>query len=168
MGQSDCALSLSSEPELIATAGELARRWRATGLAPLVVGLVGELGAGKTTFVRGLLRGLGYSDRVPSPTYTLLESYELGQWTVIHMDLYRLAAAREIERLGIRDWLTEPRAWLVVEWPERVPELLACADLTIELEIASEHARKLVFCSRTEQGGKALAAVSDLDSSNHI
>lgn len=168
MGQSDCALTLSSEPALVAAAGELARRWLAAGCLPLVTGLSGELGAGKTTFVRGLLRGLGYAGRVPSPTYTLLEVYDLDALTVIHMDLYRLADAREFEYLGVRDWLTETAVWLFAEWPERAPELLQRADLLIDLEIVSEHARKLMFHARSEQAGKALQVVSDYDSSKDI
>lgn len=168
MGQSDCALSLSSESALVAAAGELARRWLAAGCMPLVVGLRGELGAGKTTFVRGLLRGLGYTGRVPSPTYTLLEAYELDALTVIHIDLYRLADAHEFEYLGVRDWMAEPGVWVFAEWPERAPELLERADLLIELEIVSEDARKLMFQARSEQAGNALRVVSDYDSSKDI
>jgi len=131
---------------------------------PLVIGLTGGLGAGKTSFVRALLRGLGYQDRVPSPTYTLLEQYDLDCLTVIHMDLYRLASAAEFEHLGVRDWLAEPRVWLLVEWPERAPQLLQRADLMIELEIVSENARRLVFSACTERARPLLAAISEPDS----
>ena len=91
MGQSDCVIDFSSEPELIDFAGKVAARARARKRWPLVVGLRGELGAGKTTWVRALLRGLGYAGRVPSPTYTLLEHYPVGRLTVVHLDLYRLS-----------------------------------------------------------------------------
>jgi tRNA threonylcarbamoyladenosine biosynthesis protein TsaE len=98
----------------------------------IVIALNGELGAGKTTFVGGLLRALGVVGAVRSPTYTLIEVYELTKVnrSVSHLDLYRLADASELEMLAPRD-LLEPRAVLLVEWAERGGKALPKADLEI-------------------------------------
>jgi len=104
----------------------------------LVVLLHGPLGAGKTTFVRGLLEALGYRDRVPSPTYTLAETYALPHGPrVTHLDLYRLADPDELEFLGWRDWLGDP-GLLLIEWPDRVPALEGRADLVIHIEVTGD------------------------------
>ena len=96
----------------------LARARPAADAALAVLYLTGELGAGKTTFARGFLRALGVADAVPSPTYTLLELYPVGALTVVHVDLYRVRDAGELESLGLRDWARSGHVWLV-EWPER-------------------------------------------------
>jgi tRNA threonylcarbamoyladenosine biosynthesis protein TsaE len=97
-----------------------------------IIYLKGDLGAGKTTLVRGLLRGLGYTGRVRSPTYTLIEPYSFDSWAVYHLDLYRLSDARDLEDLGLRDLLSE-KALLLVEWPERGSGILPDADLLITI-----------------------------------
>jgi tRNA threonylcarbamoyladenosine biosynthesis protein TsaE len=103
---------------------------------PLMVALTGELGAGKTTLVGGLMRGMGVQTAVRSPTYTLIEPYEaLGpraDRTVFHLDLYRLADARELEMLAPRD-LLEPGAILLVEWAERGGAALPQPDVSVQL-----------------------------------
>src|SRR5207237_5937517 len=102
------------EPALATLAQALAQRLREGG----VIYLVGPLGAGKTTFARAMLRALGVGARVKSPTYTLIESYVAGDLTAHHLDLYRIAAAEEVEWLGLRDLATGAQLWLI-EWPER-------------------------------------------------
>ena len=102
----------------------------------LVVYLHGDLGAGKTTLVRGWLRALGVSGPVRSPTYTLVEPYELGGRSLLHMDLYRLSDAAELEQLGVYDTRPESSVWLV-EWPERGAGELPPADLRILLQVAA-------------------------------
>ena len=92
--------------------------WRDCSPASLIVYLKGDLGAGKTTLVRGFLRGLGYKGTVKSPTYTLIEPYRIAGKSICHLDLYRLADAEELEYLGVRDLLQEETV-LLIEWPER-------------------------------------------------
>ena len=107
---------------------------------PLTLYLQGELGAGKTTFARALLRGAGYAGRVKSPTYGLLEHYELPQFDCLHLDLYRIADPGEVDFLGIADLLSE-RTVLLVEWAERGHGHLPPPDLVVALEHAGDHRR---------------------------
>lgn len=106
---------------------------RLDGRAGSVVYLQGDLGAGKTTLARALLGALGVTGAIRSPTYTLLEPYRAGRHEVIHLDLYRLRDAEELESLGLRDYAPERTLWLV-EWPERGAGHLPAPDLVIALE----------------------------------
>ena len=94
--------------------------------------LVGELGAGKTTLARGFLRGCGISGAVRSPTYTLAQVYSGGAQTLLHLDLYRLTDAAELEHLGLTEWAEAGCLWLI-EWPQRGGAGLPPADLTVTL-----------------------------------
>jgi len=140
---------LLDEPAMKALAASLAGRL----LPPLVIYLEGELGAGKTTFARALIQGLGYEGRVKSPTFGLLEHYELAAMYVLHLDLYRLAEPGELEFLGIPD-LLDSKTVLLVEWPERGRGFLPRPDLVVQLEHQDE--ARLLTCRAHSDSGKAI------------
>ncbi|MFT7684695.1 MAG: tRNA threonylcarbamoyladenosine biosynthesis protein TsaE [Candidatus Azotimanducaceae bacterium] len=112
--------------------------------------LEGDLGAGKTTFSRGILRGFGYEGAVKSPTFTIVEPYTLSWGHVYHFDLYRLNDPEELEYIGLDDYL-ETGNLCLIEWPERGIHFLPECDLKISLVISGE-ARKISMEGRTEYG----------------
>ncbi|MEE8527197.1 MAG: tRNA (adenosine(37)-N6)-threonylcarbamoyltransferase complex ATPase subunit type 1 TsaE [Gammaproteobacteria bacterium] len=120
-----------------------------------VVALRGELGSGKTTLARGFLRRLGHHHRVPSPSFALLEPYDVGGWQVFHLDLYRVADGEELEFLGLRD-LPATAAICLVEWPERAKGFPLSADLELGLHYA-DHGRTVEASAITDRGAAVLA-----------
>ena len=128
-------------------------------VTPGIIYLEGDLGAGKTTLARGLLRGLGHTHKVRSPTYTLVEPYMLESCRVYHLDLYRLADPEELEWLGLRDMLADA-ALLLVEWPERGSGYLPAADLTIDLDFSGD-GRVASLVATTPAGQRWLDQVAD-------
>jgi tRNA threonylcarbamoyladenosine biosynthesis protein TsaE len=122
--------------------------------AACVIYLEGELGVGKTTLVRGFLRGLGYAGLVKSPTYTLVEPYDLGHRHCFHFDLYRLADPGELEYIGIRDLIGE-EVILLVEWPERGRGELPEPDLRIRIHYL-EGGRSIELQAETAIGGELM------------
>lgn len=111
-----------------------------------VIALSGDLGAGKTQFVRGLARGLGIAGRVHSPTFTLVNEYGGGRLKLFHLDLYRLETAEQILSAGIEEYL-KPDGVSVVEWAERIYDLrLPICDLKkVQIEIVSETERRIIY-----------------------
>jgi tRNA threonylcarbamoyladenosine biosynthesis protein TsaE len=124
----------------------------------LVVYLNGDLGAGKTTLTRGFVQGMGHKGNVKSPTYTLVEPYELNDWHVYHFDLYRLSDPEELEYMGIRDYFNE-NCCCFIEWPEKGQGMLADADLIINMAY-SEEQRLITFDANTDLGRKTLSMLS--------
>lgn len=120
----------------------------------LVVYLNGELGAGKTTFSRYLIQSLGHSGSVKSPTYTLVEPYELAGVNIYHFDLYRLADPEELEFMGVRDYFADNCVCLV-EWAEKGAECLAAADLVITINAVSG-GRQFTIDATSHQGAQVL------------
>lgn len=138
----------------VASAGDMERL--GGYLAPKLTGgcvlfLTGDLGAGKTTLVRGLLRALGYEGVVPSPTFTLIEVYEAGGLTVVHLDLYRLEDPAELEQLAVRDYLGD-RSVLLVEWAERARGSLPVPDCEVRITIDADGRRTVRLESRSAIG----------------
>ncbi len=123
-----------------------------------VITLRGNLGSGKTTLCRGLIRGLGHAGAVKSPTYTLVEPYELGAGRVFHYDLYRLSDPEEVEYLGMRDFLDEQTLTLI-EWPEKATGFLPPIDLELTLEVLAS-GRRLSWQALTPFGEKLAAALA--------
>ena len=127
------SLTLTQEADTL----ELGARLGQALCGGMAVYLSGDLGAGKTTLVRGVLRGLGFSGRVKSPTYTLVEPYVVSTINLYHFDLYRFADPVEWEEAGFREYFNAESVCLV-EWPEKAAGLLPAPDLTIDLEWLGE------------------------------
>jgi tRNA threonylcarbamoyladenosine biosynthesis protein TsaE len=142
------ALSLPRAAAVATVAGGVVTGGVVTG--GVVVHLQGELGAGKTTCVRAMLRTLGVTGLVRSPTYTLVETYVVAGLTCIHVDLYRLQRLSEVDELGLRDWVG-PGALLLVEWPEKAGAALPAADVGLTLRYAGE-ARQATLSAATALG----------------
>ena len=130
------------EQAMIRLGMELAARMGNSSL----VTLSGELGSGKTTLARGVLRGLGYEGRVKSPTYTLVEIYECGQKSIYHFDFYRIQDPLELELVGIPELLTSDTIRLV-EWPSLGGDHVPSADISIEIEASGEGRLVRIECT---------------------
>lgn len=139
-------VSITSPEAMEALGAELA----ANSQAGTQIHLSGELGAGKTTLVRGFLRGFGYPGKVKSPTYTLVEPYKFDHLSIFHFDFYRINQPFEIESIGYRDYPGDD-AICLIEWPEKAGELLGQADLFIRFTI-HDPGRELEFTACSEKG----------------
>jgi tRNA threonylcarbamoyladenosine biosynthesis protein TsaE len=146
---------LANEVASVAFGSKLAAACQGRGL----VTLSGNLGTGKTTLSRGIIRALGHSGAVKSPTFTLVEPYELSETRIYHFDLYRLEDPEELEFIGLWDYLDQD-ALVLVEWPEKAFGVLPPADLALDLAI-QDNGRRVAFAAHTSRGqdiAKALAS----------
>jgi tRNA threonylcarbamoyladenosine biosynthesis protein TsaE len=146
MKESFVKLKIPTEQAMIALGKQLAM---ASGDTAIIF-LYGQLGAGKTTFTRGFLQGLGYSGHVKSPTYTLVEPYQLSHGAIYHFDFYRLQDPHELEYMGIQDYFT-PRAICIIEWPEYGKDMLPTSDLSCYIEL-SQQGRDVKIVPQSERG----------------
>ncbi|MEO1890018.1 MAG: tRNA (adenosine(37)-N6)-threonylcarbamoyltransferase complex ATPase subunit type 1 TsaE [Cycloclasticus sp.] len=135
---------IKDEQAMLAAGKELVAQ-----LSPgMLVFLQGDLGAGKTTLVRGVLNAMGHKGSVKSPTYNLVEPYTINGQTVFHFDLYRLMDAEELEYMGIRDYLNE-QSICFVEWPDNGKGLLPNPDVLIEIIINGDQRKLLISHPKT-------------------
>lgn len=118
----------------------------------------GPLGAGKTTFIRGLLRGLGHEGPVKSPTFTLVEPYRVGGVSLYHFDLYRVEDPAELEFLGLRDYLGRDDV-CVVEWPERAGAVLPPPDIDVMIRSTNNRGRDVRLQAHSHAGEAALGVL---------
>jgi tRNA threonylcarbamoyladenosine biosynthesis protein TsaE len=125
-----------------------------------VVYLLGDLGMGKTTLSRGVIRAAGHQGNVKSPTYTLVEPYETPSGLIYHFDLYRLVDPEELEYLGIRDYFTEDTLCLI-EWPDKGEGLIPRADIEVSIQLEGS-GRQLTWKANTIKGGLAADMLSKL------
>ena len=121
----------------------------------MFIELHGDLGAGKTTFVRHLLHALGVQGRVKSPTYAVVEPYEIDRLSIWHFDFYRFSDPREWEDAGLRD-LFASRGLKLAEWPEKAGLLLPLADLVLRIDVDADEARQVTMTAHTAAGRELL------------
>lgn len=145
---------LSSEEELVELASNVAK----SSNHDLVIFLEGDLGAGKTTFARGFLRGCGFNGVVKSPTYTLVEPYRLVDGKMCyHFDLYRLSDAEELEFTGARDYF-DGQSTSLIEWPEKAEGFLPTPDLVCRLQYQSQ-GREAMILAQSDKGKDVMLRV---------
>ena len=136
-------LTLSSIEDTKKLGQELAKKiLKRKGEAAFIVFLDGDLGTGKTTLVKEIIFALGVKEKVKSPTFTIIEPYELNKENIYHVDLYRIIDPTELEIIGLREYLNESNAIIFIEWPEKSYGYLKKFDLKISLKHLSENERK--------------------------
>jgi tRNA threonylcarbamoyladenosine biosynthesis protein TsaE len=145
------SLQFKDETDMLAWAKQAAKSMS----GGLVIHLNGDLGMGKTTLTRGFVQALGHDGNVKSPTYTLVEPYELGSLRVYHFDLYRLADPEELEFMGVRDYF-DGDSISFIEWPEKGEGVLPSADLEFEIT-PWEQGRNIKITALTGQGQTQLS-----------
>lgn len=143
-------LTIATDAEMQQFGSRLAKAMQ----AGVVVYLYGQLGAGKTTMVRGFLRGLDYNGKVKSPTYTLVEPYETPLFHVYHFDLYRINHPSELTHIGIDDYFAKDAVCLI-EWPDKAQ--LPAPDLACYIEILAASDRQVTLQAMTKSGDDVLA-----------
>ncbi len=145
---------LATEADLLQFAAQLACATEDS----LILFLHGPLGAGKTTFARGFLSGLGFNQKVKSPTYTLVEPYDIAGRSIFHFDLYRIHSPQELADIGIQDYFCSSSICLI-EWPEKGEAFLPSPDLVCHIDFLN-HGREIRIEAYSERGKRILAKLS--------
>jgi len=151
---------IADEAQQLHFGTQLADAWRQSKLPGILIYFYGNLGAGKTTLIRGFLRGLGYQQHVKSPSYTLVESYEIDHHIILHVDLYRLHDPNELLNLGLLDEFDDNHVCLI-EWPEHAENLLPQADLACYIA-PLDQGREIRLIALNGLGEKVLVVLSKL------
>jgi tRNA threonylcarbamoyladenosine biosynthesis protein TsaE len=136
---------------------EMGRRLSQAVKKGAVLFLNGDLGAGKTTLSRGIVQGLGHNGKVKSPTYTLVEPYELEDVSIYHFDLYRLGDPEELEYMGIRDYFAD-QSICIVEWPEKGIGFIPTPDISIEMAYDDQQ-RSITITAKSARGEKMISSL---------
>lgn len=136
------------------TLAQFGANWAPSLKSGAVLFLEGPLGAGKTTFVRGLLHGLGWQNKVKSPSFALMESYDIGGLSIFHFDFYRIEGGEGVDHLGLEDCFF-PGSICLIEWPEKGPAWLPVPDVSCQLDFHLS-GRKMAMSPYTEHGRKAV------------
>ena len=152
-------IKLNGEQKMTEFGGSLSSVIRELDI-PMLIFLSGDLGAGKTTLSRGILQGLGHKGAVKSPTYTLVEPYDLGIGKVYHFDLYRLIDAEELEHIGFTDYLSESHLCMI-EWPENGVGFIPDPDIIIKIS-QSEAGRGVTIVTASQRGEIFLKKLNSL------
>ncbi len=135
---------------------KVAARFAECLFAPLTLTFSGQIGAGKTTFIRALLRAMGLQDTIKSPTFSLVESYWIDPLHVHHFDLYRIHDESELEYIGFRDYFTDSTI-CCIEWPEHAPGMLSAIDVSFTLDI-SDNGREMQVRALSPLGARVLVS----------
>ena len=146
----DITLQLDDEAATLACGA----RFAGILVSGLIVYLHGDLGAGKTTFARGVLHGLGHIGKVKSPTYTLVEPYVISNYNIYHFDLYRFIDEEEWDAAGFRDYFN-PQSICMIEWPEKAAHVLPEPDIHVNI-LHDQNARKIQFSAASALGKQCL------------
>jgi tRNA threonylcarbamoyladenosine biosynthesis protein TsaE len=149
---------VANETAMLALGARLAQAVLKSGQRGCVIYLIGDLGAGKTTLTRGVLQGLGHEGAVKSPTFTLVEPYELQALNVYHFDLYRLGDPEELEYIGIRDYFAHGSI-AIVEWPDKGAGILPAPDISITINYRN-NGREVSVSANTPAGKDIVALMA--------
>ena len=146
---------ITSAPQQTAELGQCFAPWARGGDIFI---LTGDLGGGKTTFVAGLAKGLGVEETVSSPSFTLINEYDIGDLKLIHADLYRLAGIEDIEDIGMEHYLYQPHNIVCIEWGEKMRTCMPSEYMTISFNYTEgeEYGRTIVFKSCSDYNDKKL------------
>ncbi|MDX2350188.1 MAG: tRNA (adenosine(37)-N6)-threonylcarbamoyltransferase complex ATPase subunit type 1 TsaE [Porticoccus sp.] len=151
--------AVASEEAMVQLGAQLGVELSRIPSSRALVSLDGDLGAGKTTLCRGVLQAFGHTGAVKSPTYTLVESYQLGDALLHHFDLYRLGDPEELEFIGIRDYLHQGN-YCLIEWPNRGAGILPVPDLEVMISV-TKNGRDVSITAATDVGDSLLLALDN-------